>query len=215
MTIASFTATDNGNDVTSSLTLSGTPNATNFALSYNSSTQQMDLVTASSGLLGGGVTADQTFTFTASVTDAAGNTGSQQITLVVKNAELPTISGSSSFSVTEGNSFVGTFTATGTPNISFGMSGTGANKFIINSNGSLYFYPAPDYENPTDSGGNRVYDINVSATNQFGSDTISNITVTVTDGYDIRVHGTNYNLPVAARSSSTAHRAAKPGHYLR
>jgi len=206
LTIASFTATDNGNDVTSSLTLSGTPNATNFALSYNSSTQQMDLVTASSGLLGGGVTADQTFTLTASVTDAAGNTGSQQITVVVKNAELPTISGSSSFSVTEGNTFVGTFTATGTPNISFSVSGTDANKFIINSSGSLYFSPAPDYENPTDSGGNRVYDINVSATNQFGSDTISNITVTVTDGYDIRVGGSNYNLsssnPIILNGSS-------------
>lgn len=178
LTIASFTATDAGNDVTSSLTLSGTPNATNFALSYNSSTQQMDLVTASSGLLGGGVTADQTFTLTASATDASGNTGSQSITLVVKNAEVPTItSGSASFSIIENTStstVLQTYGASGTAPISWSVSGTDASDFNINTNGELTFATSPDYESQT------THYVTVVATNQFGSDTLA-VTVSITN----------------------------------
>ena len=181
LTIASFTATDtdNGSDVTSSLTLSGTPNATNFALSYNSSTQQMDLVTASSGLLGGGVTADQTFTLTVSATDAAGNTGSQPITLVVKNAEVPTItSGATSITVQENSAaaaaVLSTYTATGTLPITWSLTGADSNDFNINSSGELTFSPPADYETQTS------HSINAVATNQFGSDTRA-VSVTVTN----------------------------------
>lgn len=195
LTIASFTATDNGNDVTSSLTLSGTPNATNFALSYNSSTQQMDLVTASSGLLGGGVTADQTFTLTASATDASGNTGSQSITLVVKNAEVPTItSGSASFSIIENTStstVLQTYGASGTAPISWSVSGTDANDFNINANGELTFATSPDYESQT------THYVTVVATNQFGSDTLA-VTVTITndtaDDYQLTYDNTVYDF---------------------
>jgi len=179
LTIASFTATDAGSDVTNSLTLSGTPNATNFALSYNSSTQQMDLVTASSGLLGGGVTADQTFTLTVSATDAAGNTGSQPITLVVKNAEVPTItSGATSITVQENSAaaaaVLSTYTATGTLPITWSLTGADSNDFNINSSGELTFSPPADYETQTS------HSINAVATNQFGSDTRA-VSVTVTN----------------------------------
>ena len=180
LTIASFTATDAGNDVTNSLTLSGTPNTTNFALSYNSSTQQMDLVTASSGLLGGGVTTAQTFTLTASATDAAGNTGSDQVIFVVNNAEAPTItSGSASLSVVENTStstVLSTYTATGTTPISFSVTGSNAANFDINSSGELTFANSPDYETVAD----RSQSINVVATNQFGAASQA-VAVTVTD----------------------------------
>lgn len=179
LTIASFTATDAGSDVTNSLTLSGTPNATNFALSYNSSTQQMDLVTASSGLLGGGVTADQTFTLTVSVTDAAGNTGSRQISLVVKNAEVPTItSGATSITVQENSAaaaaVLSTYTATGTLPITWSLTGADSNDFNINSSGELTFSSPADYETQTS------HAINAVATNQFGSDARA-VSVTVTN----------------------------------
>lgn len=89
--IASFSVTDNGVPVTSGVTLAGSPSATNFDLNYISGSQ-WDLVSASSGRLGGGVPTNQTFTFTVTYTDAAGNPGSAQCNLVVNDVDAPILS---------------------------------------------------------------------------------------------------------------------------
>lgn len=89
--IASFSVTDNGVPVTSGVTLTGSPSATNFDLNYISGSQ-WDLVSASSGRLGGGVPTNQTFTFTVTYTDAAGNPGSAQCILVVNDVDAPILS---------------------------------------------------------------------------------------------------------------------------
>ena len=186
LTIASFTASDAGADVTNTLVLaSGTPNTTNFSLSYNTSTQQMDLVTSASGLLGGGVTADQTFTFTISATDALGNTGSTTCNLVVKNAELPTVTGPTSISRQENTStstVIGTCTASGTAPFTWSITGgADASYFTVDSTtGQLRFATSPNYEQPGDSNTDNIYQVEVTATNQFGTGS-GTISVTVTD----------------------------------
>ncbi len=60
--------------------------------------------------------------------------------------------------------------------------GADAAKFGINSGtGALYFLSAPDFENPTDSGANNVYDVIVQASDGHGGSDTQAIAVTVTD----------------------------------
>ena len=55
---------------------------------------------------------------------------------------------------------------------------------IISSNGKLKFNSSPDYENPTDSGTNNVYQVIVKATGASGAWKTQTINVTVTDQAD-------------------------------
>jgi hypothetical protein len=182
--IASFSVLDDGVTMTTGVSLAGSPNAQNFTLTYNSGTTYWDLATASSGSLGGGVSADTTFTFTVSAQDAAGNVGSAQCTLVVLNSTAPAITGgSTAISIAENTStstVLSTYTATGSPAPTWSVSGNDASSFAINSSGELTFATSPDFENPADLGGNNVYDVTVVATNTLGSDTLE-VDVTVTD----------------------------------
>ena len=59
------------------------------------------------------------------------------------------------------------------------VSGTDASAFRIDSSGNLAFDGAPDYESPTDSGGNNVYEISVDAKDADYTSSL-NVTVTVT-----------------------------------
>ena len=59
------------------------------------------------------------------------------------------------------------------------VSGTDASAFRIDSSGNLAFDGAPDYENPTDSGGNNIYEISVDAKDADYTSSL-NVTVTVT-----------------------------------
>jgi len=158
-------------------------NTTNFEVVYNA--PYMELRTSSSGLLGGGVSSDQTFSFTISATDALGNTGSTTCNLVVKNAELPTVTGPTSISRQENTAtttVIGTCTASGTAPFTWSITGgADASYFTIDSTtGQLRFATSPNYEQPGDSNTDNVYQVEVTATNQFGTGS-GTISVTVTD----------------------------------
>ena len=60
---------------------------------------------------------------------------------------------------------------------------TDADRFAISAAGALTFKEAPDYENPSDSGRNNVYNVTVQATRTgLGRNTASvRVTVTVTN----------------------------------
>ena len=61
------------------------------------------------------------------------------------------------------------------------VGGADAAKFTVNSStGALAFASAPDYENPTDAGGNNVYDVTVQVSDGTLTDTQA-IAVTVSD----------------------------------
>ena len=46
-------------------------------------------------------------------------------------------------------------------NLSFSLSGNDGNRFSISASGALSFSNAPDFENPIDSNGDNVYEVNV------------------------------------------------------
>ena len=67
--------------------------------------------------------------------------------------------------------------------LTYGLTG-GADQAlfsIVATTGVLTFNTAPDFENPTDTGGNNVYDVQVTVTDQGGLTDVQDLTVTVTD----------------------------------
>ena len=94
----------------------------------------------------------------------------------------PVVTSSAAVSVTEGVTAVTTLTATDADGdaVTFAVSG-GADRalFAIDAD-ALSFIAAPDFETPTDEGGNNVYNVEVTAT--AGTQLVSqSLTVTVTD----------------------------------
>ncbi len=111
----------------------------------------------------------------------------QSITLSATAFAVPVITSNgagatASISRPENQTAVTTVTATGTPTPTFALAGgADAARFTINSStGVLTFLSSPDFETPTDSNADNVYQVVVQATNSVGSDT-QTISVTVTD----------------------------------
>jgi Ca2+-binding RTX toxin-like protein len=78
------------------------------------------------------------------------------------------------------------------------VGGADAAKFTVDaSTGALSFVPAPDFENPTDAGGNNVYDVTVQVSDGTLTDTQA-IAVTVTNLND------NANAPVITSDGAGA-----------
>ena len=76
------------------------------------------------------------------------------------------------------------------------VGGADAAKFTINpSTGVLQFVSAPDFESPTDAGGNNVYDVQVQVSDGTNTD-VQDIAVTVT--------GVNDNTPVITSNGGAA-----------
>ncbi|HCB34156.1 MAG TPA: hypothetical protein DEP69_03035, partial [Acidimicrobiaceae bacterium] len=81
----------------------------------------------------------------------------------------PEIDGDKNRSVVENTRVVGTFTATddSTSAGDFAWRVSGGDdeaRFDISAGGVLTFFVAPDFENPGDVGGNRVYEVEITAT---------------------------------------------------
>ncbi len=88
------------------------------------------------------------------------------VTVTVTNVnEPPVITGEASQSVPENTKPVGTYTATDPEGDPFTWSNTGedADDFVI-EDGALSFNLPPDYESPSDAGGNNEYQVTVTAT---------------------------------------------------
>ena len=92
----------------------------------------------------------------------------------VINDNSPTITSGSSFSATEGQTAIGTVTATDEDDaLSYLLSGTDASAISINpTSGTLAFNNAPDYETKT------TYSVTVTASDGNESAT-QNITITI------------------------------------
>ncbi len=119
------------------------------------------------------------------------NTDSQAIAVTVTNANdnTPVITSNgggatANVSVAENATAVTTVTATDADagsTLTYSITGgADAAKFSIDANtGALSFVSAPDYENPTDAGGNNVYDVVVQVSDGTNTDSQA-IAVTVT-----------------------------------
>src|SRR5215471_913377 len=88
------------------------------------------------------------------------------------------------------------------------VGGADAGKFTINSStGALSFVSAPDFEAPTDAGGNNVYDVTVQVSDGSNTDSQA-IAVTVTNVNDnapvITSNGGGATAPISIAENTTA-----------
>ncbi|KAB2970690.1 cadherin domain-containing protein [Zoogloea sp.] len=149
------------------------------------------------------VGSNNVYDVTVQVSDSGGSTSSQAIAVTVTNMNdnAPVITSSATANVAENTTAVLTVTATDADipaqTLSYSITGgADAAKFQIDANtGVLSFITAPDFEAPTDVGGNNVYDVTVQVSDSGGSTSSQAIAVTVTN--------VNDNAPVIT-SSATA-----------
>ena len=131
---------------------------------------------------------DNTYEITVVVTDEQGLVDRVDVTITVANdpeGVEPTISTRRPPATygENGTSTVYTFRATdpqGGP-ITWLLGGVDAGAFDLSATGALTFGSPPDFENPSDVGGDNEYDLTVSATDEDGHSDRLSFTITVTD----------------------------------
>ena len=128
------------------------------------------------------------------VTDAGPLTGVQDITVTVTNVnEAPSITSSAAVNAVKNQTSAIDVQSTdpdgeteGGGGLTYSLTG-GADqtKFSIDSNtGVLTFKTAPDFNNPTDAGGDNVYDVQVTVTDAGSLTGVQDIAVTVVNSND-------------------------------
>ena len=87
---------------------------------------------------------------------------------------VPFMGSDTSVSVSSGAVSVGTFAAvSGELPITYSISGVDSSFFSIDQNAVVTFISAPDFDVPLDSDSNNIYDLTITGTNTFGSDSIN------------------------------------------
>ncbi len=205
--VTTVTATDDSGSVTYSIT--GGADAARFTI--NASTGALSLIAAPNFESPTDVGANNVYNVTVQASDGV-SADSQAIAVTVTNVnEAPVITSngggaSAALSIAENSSAVTTVTssdpdagASRTYSIS---GGADAARFTINSStGALSFIVAPNYEAPTDSGGNNVYDVIVQVSDGALTDSQS-LAVTVTNVNEAPIitsngGGTNASVSIA------------------
>ena len=138
------------------------------------------------------LSADAALTFALRVTDTAGLYDEDSVTVTVEGPEAaqpPEITGSTSFTVSEGSTAVATLSATdadtGAADLTWSIpSGTAGgadrDKFTLTSAGVLALAAAKDFENPDDADTDGNYQVTVQVTDGGRTDT-ANLTVSLTN----------------------------------
>ena len=128
------------------------------------------------------------------------------------NDHAPVITTAAIQTVAENTTAVTTVTATD-PDVGQTLSysiigGADASKFTIDSNtGALSFVTAPNFELPTDAGGNNVYDVTVQVSDGHGGTDSQAISVSVANTNDvptINSNGGGATASVSVLENSTA-----------
>ena len=205
-TTAVTTVTASDADAGSTLTYSIIGGADAAKFTINAATGALAFVAAPDYETPTDAGANNVYDVTVQVSDGT-LTDSQAIAVTVTNVNdnAPVISSNgggatASVSIAENTTAVTTVTATdadagSTLTYSIG-GGADAAKFSINAaTGALSFVSAPDYENPTDAGGNNVYDVVVQVSDGTNIDSQA-IAVTVTN--------LNDNAPVITSNGAGA-----------
>ncbi|MES2979824.1 MAG: cadherin domain-containing protein [Pseudomonadota bacterium] len=201
-TVGTVVATD-ADLPSQTVTYSLTGGADQAKFNINASTGALTFVTGPNFEAPTDVGADNVYDVVVTASDGASGTTTQAIAVSVTgvNEFNPVFTSSAAFSVAENATTVGTVVATDAdlPSTALSYSLTGGAdlaKFNINaSTGALTFATGPNYEVPTDSGGNNVYDLIVTASDGTKATTQS-VAVTVTP--------VNEFTPVAVANSYSA-----------
>ena len=194
--VTTVTATDPDIGQTLSYSIIGGADASKFTI--GSTTGALSFITAPNFELPTDAGGNNVYDVTVQVSDGHGGTDSQAIAVTVTNAnDVPTITSNgggatASVSVLENSTAVTTVTATD-PDIGQTRSysiigGADASKFTIGSTtGALSFVTAPNFELPTDAGGNNVYDVTVQVSDGNGGIDTQAIAVAVANANEAAV----------------------------
>ena len=157
-------------------------------------------------------TADRSQSINVVATNAVGSdTVAVSVTVTNDTSDDPPVftNGAGGINLTRQEGYAGSpsvfgFRASGGGTISWSVGGTDGSQFNVNSVGDVSFNSHPDYENPTDSGSNNVYNFSVTASNAYGSATVNN-TVTITNDTSDDIVPT---ITVTAHGSTTNYTAS-------
>ena len=158
----------------------------------DSATGVLSFITAPDYELPTDTGANNVYKVNVTANDSSGLTTVQCIAVTVTpvNDNAPVFTSTATFEVIENSTVVGTVIASDADlpgqTISYSITG-GADSTLFSidaATGVLAFITAPDYELPTDTGTNNVYDVDVTANDSSGATTIQSITVTVTPAND-------------------------------
>ncbi|OHY98660.1 cadherin domain-containing protein [Salinicola sp. MIT1003] len=149
------------------------------------------------------------------VTASDGQGGDTPLTLAMSVTdvnEAPTLGGATKASVAE-NTTGTVHTAAGSDpdgdTLTYTLSGTDAAQFTLDTNsGALSFKVAPDYEAPTDTGGDNVYDVILTASDGKLGSNIQALAISVTNANDAPVFTTSTKASVAENTTAVATLAA-------
>jgi Cadherin domain/Bacterial cadherin-like domain len=185
--VTTVAATDPDGPTTFTYSLSGGADSSKFSI--NASTGALRFVNAPNFEVKSDVGANNVYDVIVKVSDGGALFDTQAIAVTVTNVnEAPVITSggggaSASYSMAENAVFVAFASASDPESSTIFWSivgGADASKFTINYAGAINLVPAPNYESPTDVGGNNVYDVVIQA-----SDGVFNVTqaiaVTVTN----------------------------------
>ena len=130
---------------------------------------------------------DNVYNITVTATDGINDTPQDvAITVTDVNDNTPSFTSPDSVSVAENQMLAYTAIAEDGDGdtLTYSLSGTDAARFTIDpATGAVSFIASPDFENPDDAGGNNVYDITVTASDDDNS-TNHDVTITVTNEND-------------------------------
>ncbi|WP_198731893.1 ExeM/NucH family extracellular endonuclease [Paracoccus tegillarcae] len=149
-----------------------------------------------------GETATDSFTYR--VDDGRGGTDTATVTVTISGAnDAPVLSVTPAVEMAENETgIVAQISATDIDSaaLTYAISGgADAALFQIDADtGALSFVSAPDYENPTDAGGDNIYDVTVSVADDQGGSDSADIAVTVTDveetpAFEARINEFHYD----------------------
>jgi PHD/YefM family antitoxin component YafN of YafNO toxin-antitoxin module len=175
------TSTDQEN-VARTYSIAGGADAALFAI--NATTGALSFVTARDHEAAADSGANNVYDVIVRASDGV-NVDNQALAITIANVnEAVSITSANRFTLSESQTSVATVTATdldGTaPNYAI-VGGPDSGLFMIDAmTGALSFIGAPDFEMPTDSGADNVYNISVQASDGLLSDTRA-LTITVTD----------------------------------
>lgn len=120
---------------------------------------------------------------------ACGGGGGGLPTPALNPNTAPILTDPGAITLLEGGTAVATIAGTDSENdsLTFALSsGDDESLFSMSSSGELSFITAPDFEMPSDAGGNNVYEVTVQVSDGALSDTQA-LTITITDAFEGRV----------------------------
>ena len=202
--VTTVTATDPDAGQTLSYSINGGADASKFAI--NVTTGALAFLTAPNFEAPTDAGGNNVYDVTVQVSDGNGGSDTQAIAVTVTNQnevpnQLPTITSNgggntAAVSIAENSTAVTTVTATDPDagqTLSYSINGgADASKFAINvTTGALAFLTAPNFEAPTDAGGNNVYDVTVQVSDGNGGSDTQAIAVAVQDVTVVTINGTD------------------------